>query len=467
MAVIIEYHLIFKFLLQLFDILQSFYYDERTHYLWQYIAKGQKAPAEDDQFYIDSIDDFNAMQDISSNLCYTPTEFAEICRRNPRYKQLRPTLSQDRKILLVEGRTLDLRFNARTSHCTIDVYPEVKEAIALSDPHWESQLSSLFSPSRLCELDNQLHSRYQSHLALLQWLQSEQFEIDLAYLNQMPNHILSLTDELQLPRPRGMLLNIILEGNDRVRIGMVNDYTPKEMMQLPSYPREQWREGIRRALIEFRHMAQQKTEVFLSTFTPLFEAVKQIMAGNATHFELPQPGSLNLNMHEVISRQLFEDLYVGPHASRTSHNKPTDQQQTEVILQTDIDDPILLQVMREAAAKDAEKSRAFIQSPDYQRVLEAIRLVVHTTAPLIAYNGPELSVKKHYKLYINLTDSNLLNVSVSMYDFHRVSCQFDPADIKRTFRPWWAKRQIEELKRLKLIHTHPYEYLTEQSDIPF
>lgn len=452
---------------QLFDILQSCYYSERTHYLWQYIANGQQAPAKNHQVIIKSIDDFAVMQSILSYLRYTPSAFAEICQRNRRYAHLRCSLSHNQQILQVESRTFVLKFSAHTHRCTIDLHPEVKDTLGIRNPHWSHKLSAIFAPSRLYELDKQLHSRYQSKIDLQQWIHSEQFDIDLAYFNQMPSYILSLYAEMQMPKPIGQQLNIILEGNQRVRIGMVNDYSPEEMMELPSYPREQWREGIQRAFTGFKDEMQQMKEEFLSTFTPVFEAVKQVMAGQATHNELPNRRSIRLTTYEGVSRQLLADIYGDNQDSRSIDDEHSATEQTEAMFQTGIDDPMLLKMMRDNAAWDARESQAFIQSADYQPTLEAIRHILHVTAPLIAYNGPEHSVNEHYKLHIQINNDTMLNVSVTMFNHHRVSCQFDTADIKRTFRPWWANRQIEELKRLKFIFANTYDYLAEIYTLPF
>jgi len=226
--------------------LQRNYYDLRTNYAW-HVVLGRKDELRDDFFPIPDLQSFDVMHRVMDNRTLSIEQFMAICSTNPQLQHLACHYDEQQQILTVRTRTFIFNYFAETWAMDWQVDPEVCQTIRLKLSSWLRQPRSagLFDPSLLTELDDQLYFRYDSRRQLRDWWQSPQFKADCQLLREMiPFIIEESSRQLLAIKVRESKLNIILEGNDRLRIGMVRYYTPAEMHSLPTYSRQDWMLGI-------------------------------------------------------------------------------------------------------------------------------------------------------------------------------------------------------------------------------
>jgi len=232
-------------------------------------------------FDIPNLDSFEVMHKVMNNRTYSISDFIQLCSKKPELKHLECQYDEQRQILTVRTRTFTFTYFAESWAMDWEVDQEVCELIHLKMSNWlrQPRTPNLFHPIRLAELDDNLFFRYNSRLQLKQWRESEQFEEDCQLLREMIDYI---EDEapayLTTFNANLSLLNIIFDGNDKLRIGMVEQYTPKEMMSLPTYPRESWEEGIHNALEVQRNSYLQKVQGIHEAYEQMVQELKTAMS---------------------------------------------------------------------------------------------------------------------------------------------------------------------------------------------
>lgn len=230
------------------EILQCNYYDIRTNYAW-HVVMGRRQELKAEFFPIPDLESFEVMQRILTNRHLTVEQFISLCQSKASLQNL-TCYYDEKQILTVRARTYTFNYYAETWAMDWEVDQEVCHTIGLKLPSWlrQAQSPNLFDPERLAELDEELYFRYSTRRQLRDWCHSPQFKIDCQLLREMLPFIEEEGRKLHLAfQVQQSQLNIILEGNDRLRIGLVKDYTPEEMRRLPSYPRQDWMLGIHEA----------------------------------------------------------------------------------------------------------------------------------------------------------------------------------------------------------------------------
>lgn len=251
------------------NVLEHNYYDVRTNHAW-HIALGLEGELAGEYFSIPDLGHFLVMNKVMSNRAYTIAQFMAICSKNRKLKHLKCDYDPAVQILTVRSRTFTFNYYAQSWAMSWEVDREVCNVIRLTLPSWlrQPRSANLFHPLRLAELDDELFFRYDSRLKLKEWKSSDQSKKDLKLLKKIIPYIKQEAPDYE----RALLiakskLNIIFEGNDKLRIGLVQNYTPQEMLSLPSYPRDDWQMAIKqtfeqeqdhyRQLLHERHLSYE------------------------------------------------------------------------------------------------------------------------------------------------------------------------------------------------------------------
>lgn len=232
------------------QILQYKYYDVRTNYAW-HIVLGYREELRKELFTIPNLGDFEVMTQILNKLEYSIDEFIHLCDTLPELSNLWCQYDEQTQCLTVRSRTFTFNYFAKSWAMDWEVDAEICQAIKLKNPNWlrQPKWDKLFHPKKLAKLDEDIYFRYQLRQELKSWVNTPQYKEDCQLLTEIALFIESVSPEYQFyVETNDKLLNVILEGNDRLRIGMVESYTPQEMQSLPSFLREDWKEGVIQAL---------------------------------------------------------------------------------------------------------------------------------------------------------------------------------------------------------------------------
>ena len=317
----------------------------------------------------------------------------------------------------------------------------------------------------------------------------------------------------------GQRLNIILEGNDRVRIGMVEDYSPEEMYAMPSYPRAAWQQGIQKAFEQLETEYNEEVERTRVELTELSQELTQIALGKAPYdmrilheryrssqdsysrllicdvFGLREEPRRWSHQHEIAQPYISYVAYIGKGCKKVSRfegeaftyeahktgDSATITMKDEALAKAlNIDMVGMIRITREyritpeiLAEYDEyimNQYREYLlrqenrQRPQHALLVEALKHIFEVTAPLIAYDGENGSLRSQYELRWEVADDDRLMIQVTLHGrTERQSFTLD--DYKSRFRVWWAQLLLTECKLMKEASLHPEDNLS--YDIPF
>lgn len=270
------------------NVLEHTYYDVRTNHAW-HIALGLKDELAKEYFSIPDLGHFLVMNKVMSNRSYTIAQFMAICGKNRKLKHLKCDFDPSEQILTVRSRTFTFSYYAQSWAMNWEVDREVCGIIRLLSPSWlrQPRSANLFHPLRLAELDDELFFRYESRLKLAEWNSSDQSKLDLKLLKEIIPYIKQeAPDYVHALLIAKSKLNIIFEGNDKLRIGLVQNYTPQEMLNLPSYPRDDWQKAIKQTFEQeqehFRQLLHERHLLYESQIQRLTEGLKMPLPDKET-----------------------------------------------------------------------------------------------------------------------------------------------------------------------------------------
>lgn len=269
-------------------ILECRYYDVRTNYAW-HIVLGYREELRKEFFTIPDLGSFEVMSQILNKLDYSIDEFIDLCDTLPELRNLWCQYDEQTHCLTVRSRTFTFNYYTESWAMDWEVDAEICQAIKLKNPGWlrQPKWGMLFHPAKLAELDENLYFRYELRQKIKSWVNTPQYKADCQLLTEIAVFVEEVSPDYQFyVNVNEKLLNVILEGNDRLRIGMVKSHTPKEMQDLPSFLREDWKEGVMQALegqkTEYEKKVNDRHEKYESSIRELTDLVTQRAKADTT-----------------------------------------------------------------------------------------------------------------------------------------------------------------------------------------
>ena len=503
------------------DILACSYYDQRTDYVWQHIVGSGENK---ERFQISSLESFLAMSEMLRHRSLDIAQFLNEWDTTEHSGLIECKYNGKTGILHLRTRTYKFTYRSKTNEYDYSVYTEVARNCLLvkKETHKKYVKGGLFPLSYLVELDEQLYSRSESAQRLNSWKKSRQCKLDIEYCRKMLPVIMRDAKQLKKKLTAIQRLQVILEGNDHVRIGWVERYSPEEMLALPSYPREEWQLGIQRAFEQLDYNYNQKIENVRLQMVRLSEEMTQITLRklpfdtynngknygvgpnyDAYSFLLTDEVFGNGLKHQKWSHQkeLFQPIinYVAFQTKVQTLNHVRYEADTfiaeidsmgktatitmkdEVIAQALDIEPVCqipdLKKHRLATEmfdlydkyiKQKYEDHLFIDErlkrPQHRHLVEALKHIVDITSPLINYAGDYDFIQENYSLNWNVDSDDNIRISVKLrHNTKRESFTLD--DYKSRFRVWWSQQLLSECKFAKEASLNPEQHLN--NDQPF
>lgn len=263
-------------------ILQTGYYDRRTDYVWKTVV-GEDFELVKVLYSIPSLESFEVMHTMLNERTESVSDLLEAWQGSEYPGLLGCHYSQRSGILRIKARSFVFTYRSKLNEFHFSVYAKVAKSISLNERIMQKKYrkSGIFPLRLLRELDEQLYSRYEESEKLKAWLKTPQFKIDCQYCEAMIPFIMQDAEKKVRQLGEDRRLNIILHDNDKVRIGIVKDYSPEEMMSMPCYPREQWQEGIRLAFASLEKEYVAELEAHRIKMQEWSDELSKIIAGKA------------------------------------------------------------------------------------------------------------------------------------------------------------------------------------------
>ena len=219
------------------SILQISYYDRRTDYVWKYLM-GDAPELEHILYPIPSLESFLVMHRMLKKRDRSVESFLEEWQMTEHPGLIDCQYSQRSGIIRIKARSFVLTYRSKLNDFHFVAYARIAKSIGLMERITRKRYrrSGIFSLSCLAELDEQLYSRYAEREKVKAWRKTPQFELDCQYCKAMIPVIMQDAETKVRHLGSSRLLNIILHANDKVRIGIVRDYSPEEMISMPCYP---------------------------------------------------------------------------------------------------------------------------------------------------------------------------------------------------------------------------------------
>lgn len=501
-------------------ILETGYYDLRTHYVWRYIHDDNKGEL-NYHITIQSLESFIAVSEMVKVRKYSVSAFLDEWNNSDHPALQECSYDEPSGHLHLKSRTYTFDYYDQTNEYHFVTYPEVADLIRLNKRETRKQYvrGGLFPLSYLVELDEQLYSRYEDALKLEAWKQSPQLQIDIDYCRSMIPYIEQLAPQAERYLMHSQYLDIILEGNDRVRIGFVMYHSPEEMMALPSYLREDWKQGIDAAVEKVREVFEEEVSKKKAEFEEFSkELTKAILGqtpckdpyvryqwklGHYSYEELLLCEALDKDIDDrkwMHEKMLFEPIF--SLISFTSREKKVSCYETDTFvykmnkqgkratiqmkdlhlaktLNIDLESEFELVKYSKIIEKTLTKYNDYLKEvyrnclhreerrkqPHHSLLVEAVKHIIQFTAPLIAYSGTNPRLLNKYNLVFSVSDSDTLLVTLE-HKRVKVSEQFTLDDFSSRFRVWWSQMLIKESKQAKEASLHPEDFF-DMSEIYF
>ncbi len=380
-------------------ILQSSYYDQRTDYVWKYIM-GEREELDGVKFPIPGLESFLVMHEMLKKRNKTLAAFLEEWNTTEHPGLESCSYDEASDTLQVQARSFVFIYHKKLKEFHFEAFPHIAENIGLLSriTHKKYRKSDLFSLSYLVELDEQLFSRYDERQKIKAWRKSSQFEKDIAYCELMIPFIMQDTDKRIIQLGEFKRLNIILSRNDKVRIGIVQDYSPEEMIAMPCYPRSEWQQGITAAFEELDRQYTEEQRIHAIQMKEWSDELTQI--------------ALRKTPYNVIERRLKYQI------DKESDNQTDDMKPSEQLLD------------------------------------KALMYIVDLSAPLVAYSGPNEIIRDHYAMLLSVDDNDRIKINVDTLQWWEPET-FDLEDYEEKFRIWWSQLLLSECKYAKQCALDP------------
>lgn len=495
------------------SILQCSYYDRRTDYVWKHLI-GESAELETAKYPIPSLESFQVMhQMLKMRKCQLSVILDEW--RTTEHQGLLECRYNDRSgILRIKARSFNFTYRAKANEYHFVASSKVAKSIGLvkRETHKLYRRGGMFPLSYLVELDEQLYSRFAEREEVRKWRQTLQFDKDCEFCASMLPYIMQDAETKQKYLSYYQRLNIILSGNKEVRIGVIEDYSPKEMISMPCYPRADWQKGIDAAFDKVAKQYADELEVHTREMKLWSEEMPQIVLGKTPYSIEDNKGRFrthhmaNNYSNEMIDEALgiVEDrtnkvikdmdrflLTLVSHGKKPKDKKSgyyerdnfsllVDQKNMSITLSLDeemaavlnwpqvhvIDIPHNINVHIESYVLDIFEAnlqdcyqdsllrQERINKPQYQLLVEELRYIISQTAPIMAYCGECQTIRNKYSIGLNVDENDIVQVSAHL-SFGYESKSFSLDTYRDEFRIWWSQLLLTECKHAKQCALNP------------
>lgn len=502
---------------EIIEILECSYYDMRTDYVWQYVLGNNRNQVQD-YFCIPSLESFMAMSEMLKCRKNDVRTFMEEWENTEHPGLTECTYCQRSGILRLKSRTFSFVYRSKTHEYHYSAYAAVAKRCWLKkrQTHKRYVKGGLFPIAYLVELDEQLYSRYDAALRLEAWRKSPQSELDIQYCSAMLPTIMQNAETKKHLLNRWQRLNIILEGNDRVRIGIVEMYSPEEMQALPSFLRADWQQGIIQAFERQENEYNETMNRIREEMTELSQELTQIIRGKAPYDAKSLRNYYyndiytNMLLHEAIDEDLRKEkwqhqqeffqpiiTYLGGNnrskklnrfetdtfiyeADATGNNATIEMKDEALATVLNIDRVSQLENVKDYHVTPAmlDKYNEYLKSklieyqtcyaerqrPRHALLVEELNHIIQVTAPLFTYMGDNETIRENYNLKWDITEDDKIMVQIS-FRGRAVRQYFSFDDYKSRFRVWWSQLLLNECKLTKDASRNPEILLN--SDRPF
>lgn len=503
------------------DILQISYYDRRTDYVWKYIM-GDVPELENELYPIPNLDSFNVMHYMQKKRTRSVLEFLAEWKETAHPGLISCTYNKQSDILYLKARSYDFTYHAKLNQGLFVVHPEVAESIGLQDSISQKRYrkSGMYTLEHLAELDEQLYSRYAERLKVKEWRESPQFDIDCRYCSGMIPFIMQDAENKEIHLGPYQRLNIILSGIDKVRIGIARDYSPKEMIAMPVYPRTEWKEGIRSAfaalekenaiILELRTKELQLWSEELSMITlgkaPFCLEAKQINYSplgddsytdavlhsalgikeeahketNKLDAHFLTRGLLGMTANVDTSLRYEYQTFGITFNTKERYAVITLKPEIATALNYEIENKVkipsnlklnetTLQVFdyslqdRYQDYMNAEERK---QRPQHRLLVEEVKYIIQLSAPLLAYSGSNQNIRDSYFMSLTIEQDDTITLKVRLSNTY-TDGSFTLDNYRTAFRVWWSQLLLMECKYAKQCMLDPAHNYPFEVDLPF
>lgn len=498
------------------EILNCSHYDQRTDYIWQFITNNLKDRRRG-YFRIPSLEAFVAMGEMLKCRKLDIPTFMDEWEQTEHPGLLECSYNERSGIVRLKSRTFTFVYRSKTNEYHYTAFAAVARSCMLKsrETHKKYVKGGLFPIAHLVELDEQLYSRYAAAQKLEAWKKSPQAKLDIEYCRQMVPTIMQEADTRKRQMHMWERLNIILEGNDRVRIGLVEMYSPEEMIAMPSYPREEWQQGILKAFDQLSNRYREEMEQKRAEMTQLSEELTQVTLGKTPydaenlqrHYEdeVWRHAYVRQLLYDALGKELqpekwehqkeFFQPYItflagnsrSPRVHRfeaetfiyeadtTGHDATITIREEALAKMLNVDRTskigntssisITAEMLTEYDGYIKQKYREFTlcqqrqQRPQHAQMVRMLRHIIEVTAPLIAYTGENATLRDNYKLKWGVEDDDSIMLQANFRD--RSERQyFSTADYTSRFRVWWSQLLLKECKLAKEASLNPEAHLS-------
>lgn len=499
-------------------ILQRSYYDLITNDAWALVLG--HSPDELYHRNLPDLEAFQAMYLLLRNRTLRVEDFLQEWNTTSHPGLISCNYNAKSGILQVKTRTFRFTYHAKRNEYVFVVYAKVAKAIRLIQPRTVKRYKrdKLCAVSRLTALDDELYSRYSGEMSLQKWCQSPQRAFDALYLRGMLPAIMHDAERRRKWLGEYRRLYIVLNGPEKVRIGIAEYYSPEEMQAMPVYPREAWQQGIlaafgqlerdyqaaldvhavamRRWSDELLNVIQHKTPYNIQGQQHLFRAVDD----DFLYTDRIIQEALGNQREPSTEDHTLDFYFFSTGRAKTSASDPITEynlpscavsldRQRKVCTVSLLDEiarvlgftPVTEIPITPNTRIDTELLDAFDQSlsqqyhgellrqqrmasTEHARLVEAVRYIIKLSAPLVAYNGLVEELYGSYSLWFKVDEDCKIRVSADLT--HSYSTEtFTLDDYQDKFRVWWAQKLMMEYKYSKVCAQNPED--NHPFDIPF
>lgn len=501
------------------DILQSAYYNRRTDYVWKYLLGNKKNP-EINPYPIPGLEYFVMMDDMLKKRRRTLEEFLKACKTESRPELRDCTYNKRSGILRVYARSFTFTYRAKLNEFHFVVSSKIAKTIGLEERMMTKRYrkDKLFDLYYLAFLDDEIYSRYTEILRVKEWRKSAQFEQDWKYCEAMIPFFMQDAESKKRKLGYTKRLNIILEDDDKVRIGIIEHYTPEEMMAMPSYPRDQWQEGINAAFAALDQSYALELLAHAKTMQAWSDELSDLVLGKTPysieehigkyrqeHYDanrytvkviddalgIPEKHEDTLKkMNMMFMSKGYSDVddYCPDKLELTTFRVDFDWQNriatitlNEEVARTLNYEPVsIVKIPRDRQIntilissesltllhdyEDCLNYQQKMNSPLHHLLVEAVRYIIQQTAPLVAYTGDNALIRDNYGLDIMINDSDDI-VVYARFSNWQDSETFTLENYRTMFRVWWSQHLLKECKYAKQCALQPDD--NHPFDMPF
>lgn len=439
------------------SILQTGYYDRRTDYVWKTVI-GEDFELVQLLYSIPDLESFEVMYTMLKERTESVSDLLEAWQESEHPGLLDCHYSQRSGILRIKARSFTFTYRSKSNEFHFSVYAKIAKSISLKERIMQKKYrkSSIFPLHLLSELDEQLYSRYSELEKLKAWQKTPQFKIDCLYCETMIPFIMQDAEKKVRQLGKDRLLNIILHENDKVRIGIVKDYSPEEMMSMPCYPREQWKEGIRLAFASLEKEYVAELEAHRIKMQEWCDELSKIIAGKAPFsIEERSVNYCSKRRDDAYSKFVLDVALGGEERFIDIVNKS--EMYRKILPCESKLDKMVMDIYAAFVQERRQEYQSVLErknTPQHALLVEEMKYIIQQSAPLIAYTGPNQLIRKSYSLHLNVDESDRVKVTARLAD-SRATETFTLDNYQTTFRVWWSQLLLKECKYSKQCALNP------------